>query len=306
MAVDVRLTLEEKPYLWAYIVGTIALLTCGIVWWFMVYLGPKHVFWSMIHNSLATSSVVLETDQTSGNNHLKQLVHVDTGTANMARSLTTLKQDKTEVKTEILGTKDTDYTRYLAISSDTKADTSQVKNIWSKSDETQQTDTQSSGHQLYAQATLGIGLPIGSVPVAVGDLTAKQRQTLYDFIRGQAVYSPDFGKVKKEHKDGRLLYTYDVTMQTVLYISMMKAFAKDLGLHELEAANPNSYQSSPLLKVSLTVDAYSHRLARVNFTDLGYSQTYSSYGLPLKTTVPKQTISNTELQKRLTAIGQAK
>jgi hypothetical protein len=301
-----RLKLREKSYLWAYIGGTAALLICGIIWWFTVYLGPRYVFWSMIHNSLATSSVVLRTDQTSGTDQLKQLIQVDTATAQKARSLTILKQEGTEIKTEILGTKDTDYTRYLGIKSESKADTSKVLNIWSKSDETQQSETQAGGHQLYAQATLGIGLPLGSVPIAVGSLTPNQRTTLYDYIRTQNVYAPDFGKVKKERKNGRLLYTYEVKMQTILYVSMMKAFAKDLGLHELDAANPNSYQNSPTLTISVTVDAYSHQLASVNFTDLGYSQYYESYGLPLKAEIPKQTIPESELQKRLTDIGQQK
>lgn len=299
--------LEEKPYLWAYIGGTVVLLISVIAWWFTVYVGPKHVFWSMVNNSLSTESVVLKTSQTSGNSSLTQLIHVDTGTVDMARSLTTLKQDNTEVKTEILGNRNADYTRYLSIASDSTADTSQVKNVWAKSDDTQQSETQAAGHQLYSQATLGIGLPLGSVPIPVAKLTPKQRSVIYDFARNQNVYSPDFGKVKKEWQHGRLLYTYDVSLQTVLYVSMMKAFAKDLGLHELDAANPNGYRDTPTLKVSVTIDALSHRLAKVNFADLGYSQEYDSYGLPLKVKVPKDkdTIPSAELQKRLTAIGQA-
>jgi hypothetical protein len=58
------------------------------------------------------------------------------------------------------------------------------------------------------------------------------------------------------------------------------------------------------MNVSLTVDAYSKRLASVNFKDLGYSQYYESYGVPFKADIPKQTISTAELQKRLADIGQ--
>lgn len=301
---DLRFTLSAKPYLWAYPAGTALLLICSIVWWFTVYIGPKHVFWSMINNSLATSSVVTQTTQTSGTDQLKQIIHIDTAAADKARSLTSLKQGKTEIRTEIIGTKDADYTRYVSIKSDTKTDTSALQNIWAKSDDTAQTTTQASGHQLYAQATLGIGLPLGSVPVPVGNLTGQQRETLYDSIRTQNIYTPDFSKVKKERKDGRLLYTYDVKIQTVLYVGMMKTFAKALGLHELDAASPNSYQDTPALTASLTVDALSHQLVRVNFANLGYSQVYGSYGLPLDVKIPQQTITNVELQKRLTTLSQ--
>ena len=300
---SLRLKFEAKPYLWAYVVGATLLLICGCLWWLTVFTGPKHVFWSMLENSLHTESVVMRSDQSSGPNHLRQSTHVDTG-AGMARSLTTIKEGVAEVKTETIGTKDADYTRYVSIASDTNADVSKVVGVWSRSDTTAQTETQASGHDLYAQATLGIGLPLGSVPVPIGNVSPAKRQELLDFIHAQQIYKPDFSKVKKEYKDGRLLYTYDVTVQAVLYVSLMKAFAKDLGLHELEAANPNSYQSNPIIKVSLTVDALSHRLARVNFVEAGYSQAYESYGLPLETSVPKKTISSAELQKRLEAIGQ--
>jgi len=288
---------------WAYIAGTLLLLICSVWWWFAVYLGPKHVFWSMIHNSLSVSSVVLRTEQTSGGDSLKQLIHVDTAGADRAHSITTLKQNGTEVKTEIIGTKDADYTRYVSINSNTKADTSKVKNVWSKSDGTRQTEAQSSTHQLYAQAVLGIGLPLGSTPVPVGALTPKQRQTLYDLIRQERVYAPDYSTVKKERKHHRLLYTYDVKIQAILYVRMMQVFAKDLGLTELEAVNPNAYRDSPEITVSLTVDALSHQLASVNFTELNYSQRYESYGLPLTAEIPKHTISAAELQKRLSEIG---
>lgn len=299
-----RSKLAEQPYLWAYIVGTVSLLTASIAWWFTVYIGPKHVFWSMIENSLRTSSVTLKTDQSRGDSRLKQLIHVDTGAADMARSLTTLKEGDTEVKTEILGTKEADFTRYISIRSATKADVSGVKNVWARADDSAQSETQLSNHRLYAQTTLGVGLPLGSVPVPVGDVSATKRQQLLDFIRNQDVYRPDFQHVKKDYKHGRLLYTYDVTIQSILYISLMKAFAADLGLRDLEAANPNSFQDQPTIKVSLTVDALSHRLARVNFPELNYAQEYESYGLPLKAELPKQAISGTELQKRLEAISE--
>jgi hypothetical protein len=301
----IRQRLADKPYLWAYIIGTALLLLCSVLWWFTVFIGPKHVFWSMIRNSLSTDSVVYQTKQTQGNDSLEQLVHVDTAHARAAHALTTLKQGKTTVKTEVIGTKTADYTRYVDITSDAKADTSKLKNVWAKSDDTRQSETQASGHQLYAQATLGIGLPLGSTPVPVGKLSGSQRKVLYDYIRNQAVYSPDFGKVKKERKDGRLLYTYNVKLQTILYIGMMKQFARDLGLPELDATDPNSFQSTPTLTVSVTVDALSHQLASVNF-EQGYKQEYKSYGLPLKMEIPQKTITNAELQKRLGAVGQVR
>jgi len=304
-AASLRLRLKERPYLWAYLGGSTVLIICIILWWFIVYLGPQHVFWSMVSNSLAAPGVVVETSQTQGKNSLQQQIHVDTS-AQMAHSLTTLKQDGNTVKTEVIGTKTADYTRYAHIQSATKADTSQLTNVWSKSDDAPQTDTQASAHQLYAQTTLGIGLPLGSVPIAIGNLPPQQRTTLYKAMRSQGVYAPDLKTVKIERKQGHLIYTYSVKIQTILYISMMKDFARDLGLHELEAADPNSFSGTPTFDASISVDAFSHQLTAVNFEKLGYSQTYRSFGLPLHVTPPQKFISEAELQKRLAELGQAK
>jgi len=295
-----RSKFEQKPYLWAYVIGTAVFLLTFWAWWFKVHLGTQHVFWSMLENSLATSSVTMETSQGGGDSFMRQYIQADTGLAHKAHSLTVLKEGKSEVKTEVIGTPDADYTRYLHITSEKKVDVSQVLHTWAKSSDDKQTTTSASGHQLYAQAVLGVGLPLGSVPVPIGALTPGQRQDMMDFIKGGDVYKPDFSKVKKERKDGHLLYIYQVKIQTILYVRMMQQFAKDLGLHELDQVNPNAYQSTEPLAVELTVDADAHQLRRVSIgAQGGFVQDYTAYGLPVSVELPKHYISDQELQTKL-------
>lgn len=292
----------DRPLWQFYVAGIVILVLSGGLWWFKVYTAPPHVFWAMIDNSLATKSVVTEMNQTSGPNSLKQQVHTDVQTKR-SRSLTTLKQNGAEVKTEIIGTHDADYTRYLSIKNpqpkDGKQhDTSKVVNVWAKSDDVAQSQTQASGNQLYAQSTLGVGLPIGTVPVPVGEIGHRERADLVQRIKNDGVYAPDYKKVKKERKNGRLLYTYEVKMQTILYVRLMQEFARQLGLHELDKVDANTYRSAKPMQVKLTVDAYSHRLTRVD-SGQGVAQDYKDYGSPLAVAIPKKTIPAAELQKRL-------
>lgn len=294
-----RSKITSLPYWQVYVGGTLLVLVTAIAWYFMAYLGPKHVFWGMIDNSLATNSVVVKTSQGNQSERLEQTVHVDTGTTHRARSLTTLKQGGGEVKTEIIGTPDADYTRYLHITSKKRIDTSKVVGVWSKSSDDRQSGTQASGHQLYAQSVLGIGLPLGTVPVPLGKLKPEQRQDLVSFARDEGVYQPAFKKAKKEYKNGRLEYTYDVKVQAILYVRMMQQFARNLGFDELQAVDPNTYRNAPLLPVKLTVDAQSRQLRSVDLGGKGYSQRYESYGSPLKVEVPKKTISAESMQQRL-------
>lgn len=301
--------ITKRPYWYLYVGGVVVLLLTGYLWWSRVYLSPQRVFWGMVSNSWSTNGVTIETSQESQQASIKQLVQVALGTTNRAHSLTTLTQGNTVVKTEIIGTEDADYTRYRSIKTDQKnsqgkpLDTSKVVGVWAKSDNSQQTATQASGHQLFSQAVLGVGLPVGSVPVPIGDLSNQQRQDLLELARGENVYQPSFkgGDVQKQHKNGHLLYTYTTKIQTITYIDLMKRFAKDVGLHDLDQVDPNTYRSAQPMQVKLTVDAYSRQLVGVD-TGQGYQQKYEAYGLPLNIGLPKNPVTTQELQTRLSQL----
>jgi hypothetical protein len=298
-------TITKRPYWWMYSIGLVIVLASFWLWWTQVYLSPHRVFWSMFENGLSTRGVTVQTAQSSNQGSVKQTVQFELGQTNKAHSLTTLTQGATKVRTEIIGTHDADYTRYMSIDTDQKnaagkpIDTSKVVGVWTKSNDTPQTETQSSGHQLLAQAALGVGLPIGSVPVPIGEMPAKARADLLAQIRSLNLYETSFAKVEKRRVDGRLRYTYHVKIQTVPYVRVMKAFGAQIGLHELDKVDPNSYQTADAMQVKLVVDARSRQLLAVEREGAGYTQSYSGYGTPVTATIPAKTINASELQQRL-------
>jgi len=299
--------LSHRQRLSALITGVILIVLLAAVWWGVVYINPSNVFWGTVEQSLATPSVVIESNEVNGQNSAKEFVHMDLGSANKVESLTVLRQGSAQVKAEIIGTRDADYTRYLEItpaaSKDAKKpDTSKIVNIWAKSSDARQSSTQASGHVLFAQTVLGIGLPVGSVPLPIGNVSQSQRNDLVNAIRGENVYQPSFNTVKKSIKNGRILYTFTVQIQLIPYVRMMQLFAKDVGLHELDQVDPNSYQAAKPLSIKLTIDAISRQLVQVNAGPTGYNQSYAAYGLPLQANVPASYINIDELQKRLAAL----
>lgn len=297
--------ITSRPYWWVYALGIVILIASGWTWWAKVHLAPSNVFWGMMENNLHTKGVTIQTNQDSQQGTVKQLVQFELGNVNKAHSFSTIVQGTTKVQTEIIGTRDADYSRYKSVKTDQKnaegkpLNTSKIVGVWAKSDDTQQSATQQSGHQLFAQALIGVGLPLGGVPVPLGDVTPKQREKLLSQIHEQGIYNASFKDVVKQRKDGRLLYTYHTKIQTILYVQLMKNFAKDLGFTELEAVDPNTYQDSATLQVDLTVDANTRQLVSVLNSESGAKQQYSAYGLPLNVSIPKNTISTAELQKRL-------
>jgi|GEM_PF-367428 len=296
------------PLWYSYALGGVVFGLSFWLWLSTYYLGPAHVFWDMLANSLDTQSVVVETDQKQGNNTLKQLIQTDTSQS-VSRSITTLNEDGAQVQTEIIGTSKADYTRYLKITapkgkgSSGTVNTAGVLNVWARSVDQAQTATQTSGQQLYAQATLGVGLPVGSVPIPVGHMPASVRTAMLRQIQHEGLYDLGLNNVQKQYKNGHLVYIYSIKIQAILYVQMMQTFARELGLHELDQVDPNTYGNGHTLSAKIMVDAYSHQLVAVD-TGQGVVQQYEGFGVPLHVSVPTSTIPVTELQQRLNNIKQ--
>jgi hypothetical protein len=293
----------DRPLWHFYAVGVIVLILSGWLWWAKFYTAPTHVFWGMINNSLSTERFVTEVDHRSGHDSVKQTIHTDTQ-GRQARSYLELVQGNTKIKKEVVGTRAADFTRFLMVDSSQKykngkpLDVSSILGVWSKSDGTPQSEASASDHQLYAQAVLGVGLPLGSVPVPVGKVSVRERQAIVERMKSEHIYQPDYAAVKKERKNGRLLYTYDIKIQAILYIRLMQTFGALQGLDELAKVDPNTYSDTGLLSVKLTVEAVSHRLAAVD-SGQGFTLRYTSYDVPLVVSLPQKTIAASELQRRL-------
>jgi hypothetical protein len=295
----------KRPYWWVYVAGAAVLIITLCVWWAKVYMSPERVFWGMLHNSLSTSGYTLDISQESSQGSVRQLVQVDVGNTDRAHLLSTVSQPGTTIQTEIIGTRDTDFARYRSIDTDQKnaqgkeIDLSDVENVWSKS--TGKGDgADSGGNQLLAQGLLGI--PFGTFPVPVGKVSPESRDRLLRDIRDQGTYEVSFKDVKRKTRDGRQVYEYDVKIQTILYVRLMKEFAKDLGLHELDDIDPNTYQGTPALKFKLIVDPRARQLVAVENGQQGFKQEYSGYGLQLRVNLPKDAITTAELQRRLSEL----
>jgi hypothetical protein len=288
----------KKPLLWMYSGGVLLFIIAAVLWCGTVMRQPERVFWGMMEQNLATSAVTIRAAQGDENRSIRQTMQYSFGAQNLSRSLTTISQQGTMVQTETIGTPQADYTRYASIRTDQKGpngkelDLSKIVGVWAKEEDTK--------GRLFPEAVLGTGLPIGGMVVPIGKLQPKARAELLNQIHDDAVYQIDFKKVQKKHEGGRLVYTYDVTIQTVGYAALMKAFAGALGLHDLDSLDPSAYAGRPPLKLRISVDSKSHQLTKVALPDQAYEQAYSAYDVPVRATLPGKTITTAQLQQRLT------
>ena len=290
-------TIRKHPMVSLYVVGSLLLLGGGWLAWAKLSTNPKRVFWDTISQSLATSAVTIQADQSNQGTSVHQTVQYSLGPENLSHSLTTLTQGKTTVVDELIGTPTQDYTRYLSVHTDQKNKNGQPLNfagivgVWAKA--------QSGSAQLFSQAVLGTGLPIGGVAVPIGNLQPDARAKLIKEMKDDTVYQTNYSTAQKKTVNGRLQYTYDVSVQPVAYAALMQRFAQLTGLHDLDQLDPATFRGQQALHLQLTVDARSRHVVTAMVPGARASQTYTSYDVPVNVTVPTHTVTVQELQQRL-------
>lgn len=271
------------------------LVLAGWLWFARISVEPERVFWGAVERGLSTSSVTMRGEQSYDGMTSEQIVRYSLGAENLSHALTTLSQGGTTIKNEIIGTPDMDYIRYLSIQADPQqadgdADFSSVIGVWAEGQ---------GGAQLFGQSLFGAGMPAGVIGMPIGQVSPDDRTQLLQQIKDDVVYQVDFDKVKKEREDGRLLYVYDVNVQPVAYIALMKSFFQKLGLRDLDAADPSAYAGQQAFQLQIAIDARARQMVRVTSPDTGATQTYSDYGVPVQLQIPDDAISFSELQKRI-------
>ncbi|HSW79823.1 MAG TPA: hypothetical protein VLG47_03535 [Candidatus Saccharimonadales bacterium] len=297
--------LKIKNLAWYLVGGGIALLIIfGVIWWNMVYQNPYNVYWGMLSNSLSTSSVTKHLTQKSGATSLDQLIAFNFGTQNYAYGRTVLKDPVSTVHTESIGTIKNDFIRYTNIETKQKnrkgktINFSPVLGKWAKADAVN-APAQNGSAPFFIQSVIGLA---GGNTVPIVNLPEQQRESLMKLLHDTDVYKTDVNKVKKKVVDGKMLYTYDVSVEPVAYVAFEKQLANDLGIKTLSQIDPENYASQDAIKMNFVVDAHSHRLSAIKFQSSSHTETYTAYGMPPRTDIPKTTISDTKLQELLTSV----
>lgn len=282
------------------VAGLLVLLASLCAWWRFVYSSPAHVFDRMLATSLSSSSVSKVVSQADESQTLHQTSTLVAEPDQIVRAMSVLGQTAdtaTSITTESIGTPETDFVRYNAIKTSQKNaagknyDFSSVIGLWGKSSQDNPT---SGGVQLFNQTVLGV------VPVA--NVRQPLRAALLEKIKKENVYKIDTAAVKRQIINGRPVYIYDVTINPVAYVSMLKNFARDIGLTQLEQVDPAQYENSAPLKFVFDVDVWSGQLRKVSYDSSSRNEVYKGYGIRTQIKLPTTSIGVDELQARLQQI----
>jgi hypothetical protein len=254
----------------------------------------QSVFWAMVQNSMITNALTVETKTASSGTSEDVLSQLDFGQHPVTRTLTTLESDGSTAQAETLTTPKSEYTRYDSIHKTIKGKPVNFKNViglWAK------TASYGGGTipPTFAQVLLDQLLPL-----PMGNLTNSERVALTQQIKDGQVYTIDFSSARKITYQGRAAYAYTVSIQPVLYLQLIKNYAPDIDMHQLDQLNPNAYGGETAVSATWTVDAKAKELVKADYGD-GRVQTYGGWGVPITTQVPTHTITAAALQRRLNA-----
>lgn len=281
--------IARSPAFLMFIGGIVLLIFSGWLWWGKVYSSPRAVFWGMLENNLSTMAVTgKQVNQNANGLKVTKTSQLYFGAQNLVRiqADTTAIASGTSVKTETIATPAQEFNRYISVKAGAKEgaavpDLSSVLNKWADG---------ADGSTAFAQTALRpYGLPFANLPADDRDMLMKQ-------LRDNTIFETDY-KVQRSVENGRPIYTYDVRIQPVAYIAFIKTYARSLGFKELDSVQPSAAQGSPAIETKISVDARSHRLAKIEYPGQGYSETYGDYNIARKITLPKAQITGQRLQE---------
>jgi hypothetical protein len=254
-----------KPLNLLVFVATILFIGSVGSWYYHSKTNPERLFWGMIQNNLATSSVTRAVTQDDGQQTLRQIVQIQTSPRHLVNSQSVITQgenEATRVVTESIGTPTTDYVRYKEIRTVQKSvngkelDFSGVKGVWGKTDPKQDAAgaTVTAG-QLYNELVLNM------IPFA--NLNPNDRIALVEELKDKKVYKFQQVKVERNQLLARPTATFNVEIAPAQYIAVLKTFGSKVGLTQLKNLDPARYASAQPVAVQVTIDSWSNQLKQM-------------------------------------------
>lgn len=278
----------------AAMVGIVAVLFLGWLWWAQVVMSAQNVFNGMIQKSLSTTGVTKAINQDTQSGKLEQLAQAQFGAQNLVEVKTTVNQPteggEAKVITQTIATPEDNFVRYKEISlpvqkDKPKTDFSSLVGTWGKEVKAE------GGNGVFSEAVFGI--------VLFGNLPANQRDELINFMHEKNIYKVDYDKVTSKNVDGKSAYVYPVEVNTAGYVELLKKYDGMLGLGATDQLDAAAYKDKPPIKAEMSVSKNGRQLLKLKYEDEDRSETYIGYGIRKDLQVPQDAIARKQLEAKL-------
>ena len=283
----------------AVVLGIFLLLVSGYLSYTRLYLSPQRRFWMAIENNLSTSSVVRETESGGTGNKTVETTRFAFGAQAVQDKINnvSLKSATAEsnVTTETVMTLSEQFVRYNNIfSTEKKTDGSNynfaaIQGVWAKQDAATGAAGRDEQRLTYIQPLITLA--------PFGNLTPRARRAIVKKLKDNNVYTVDFAHPAYDDSTGEMLTTYDVSVKTKRYVTVLQDYLKDAGFGSYSAINPSAYPDSAEVQANFIIRQRNSTIASLVFSN--QTENYSDYGITQPLKLPSKTVSLSELQNRL-------
>jgi hypothetical protein len=290
-------SLSFKQGISLLVIVTLGLFGVSGYYWFQnIFSDPNRIISDMLDKSMQTTSVYRSVVQDNGQSNVNQNIFMSFTPKVVAQSVTDLKENsqigETNVTTETLGTKDTDFVRYTSIdvrNSPVKRDFSKVVNQWSKRVNNPQTGEGIS----FLNDALFVAVPFGN-------LDQNQRTELKNEINKVNLYQ--YTNAKREFVSGRPVMNYTIQLDPKALVTVLAKYVQVTGVGAGAVLDPTAYEGAAKIQLQLKVDMLSRHINTIDFVSSGRKESYHGYNVAHKIDLPTKTIGTDELQTRLQAL----
>jgi hypothetical protein len=278
----------------------IVVLLFGLWGWYrFIFSDAENTFWATVDANFKTYGVTRTIEQSQEGSSVNRYIQLQFGDPTAVKDVSVIEQNTeestTKVTSEVIETQDKSFIRYPkleATQSGAQRDFSDVLGVWAE-DKSENTDAQT----LVRDAVIG---PLYAVPFA--QLSAEQRAELIQYIQDKKIYDVDFEQVKKQSKDGRTVYEYQVKTDVAAYIEMVKKLDAMLGLNKLQDLDTSQYAGQPPVELTMTIDKNARQITEVVYPGNGQTETLSGYGARIIDELPEPQLTREELEAKLQEI----
>lgn len=268
----------------------------GWLYWTKVLANPDRVLSDSIEKNLGINSVTRHVVQADSSGGIEQTAHLSfyapDASAHSKTELTqkTSARKEAKVTTETIGSKSSDYVRYVSIDgADGLSGSDNLKKLigtWARRDAD---PTKGITADFLNESLFGI--------VPFGRLDNEAKSQLIEKMNQKNLY--EYSSAKREVKNLRPVYIYRMSIKTEDLVEILSEYARLTGLADPSQFNPADYKGSPPISVDLTIDILSRNLTHVTFNATNRTEEYSGWNLYSPADLPDDAIPIEELQKRL-------
>lgn len=274
----------------------ILILSSGLLMWYEnIHKNPSNIFWGMARNNLSTYGVTRSISQDAsagvGFERSSRIAYIPEFSIEATTKLTQgSKQQTTIVKTRSITKNGKTLSSYQGIVGDRINKTKLAPLLYKWFEDNLSKD------QIGEVIGLVPGYVAGNPPFV--NLDHQSVDSEIGQIQNDGTYNVDYSGAKKVVVDGKDALEFDVKVDVVGYLKMLKRVSKNSGI-EMTPINVDNFKDNPPIELLMSISIDGRQLLLTKDKQTGREEHFKGYGAIPLVGLPKADASKADIEKLL-------